>query len=481
MIVVIDSGTTTNKLLAVDKDINIIYKDQIELAIKRLPNGEILQNANEILETTKRLLNRFFTRTSTKPENVKAISLTNQRETTIIFDKDGNPIKEAISWQANHTSYITDEWRNKNLTEKVFKKTGLVINPYFSASKIKHLISDLDLEELYFGTLDTFLLYNLTKEKNYCTDITNASRTMIFNIKEEAWDLELINDFGLEGLKLPQVLANDDLFGHYEYNNYLIPIIGVIGDQQSALFGNLCTNYGDTKITYGTGCFILTNTMDKLMYSKHGLLSTIAYKIDNQTKYALEGSVFMGGSAISWIKDKFNFINHASETEKMALESDDESVYVVPAFSGLGAPHWNDKISASILGLKASSTKEDIIKATLNSIAYQVSDIIKVIASDNDILVKEISVDGGAAVNNYLMQFQADLINAKIIKFRETELTALGAAFIAGLKLGVWESLEEIRKIQTIKQIYIPSENRDKYNQLYSKWQKALEVTSLFV
>ena len=481
MIAVIDSGTTTNKLIVVDSKINIVYKDQIELGIKRLPNGEILQNANEILETTKRLLDRLFTRTKINPKDLRAISLTNQRETTTIFDKSGKPLKDAISWQANHTSYITDKWLKEGLSEKVFNKTGLIINPYFSASKIKHLSKGLNLNDVYFGTLDTFLLYNLTKEKNYYTDITNASRTMIYNIKEEKWDLELINDFGLVNLNLPKVLNNDDLFGHYEYDGILIPIIGVIGDQQSALFGNLCTTFGTTKITYGTGCFILTNTMDELKFSSHGLLSTIAWKINNKTNYALEGSVFMGGSAISWMKDKFNFINHANETEKMALESTDDSVYVVPAFSGLGAPHWNDKINASILGLKASSTKADIIKATLNSIAYQVTDIINVMNSDNNILVKEISVDGGAAVNNYLMQFQADLINAKIIKFRETELTALGAAYISGLKLGVWKSVEEIRNIQTIKQIYFPDTDRLKYNKLYKKWQKALKVTSEFI
>lgn len=484
-ILVIDQGTTSSRVLLVDKNANIVYKDYILVDLIKTEDNQILQDANEILKSVKLLIERVFINYNLNVDEIDSISITNQRETTVIWNKHTKKaVSYAISWQSNHTKYITDEWIKSGLNNTVFNKTGLLINPYFSASKIKYLFDKYNLndEDYLFGTIDSFLIYNLTKENNHYTDITNASRTMLYNIKTNNWDKELLNKFKISDKILPKVLNNDDLFGHIEINNKLIPINAVIGDQQSALFGHLCLVEGETKITYGTGSFILTNLGENLIYSKNGLLTTVAYKLNNgNINYALEGSVFMGGEAIKWMKDRLGIINHANETERMALSSKDNSVFVVPAFLGLGAPYWDSDIKGSILGLKANTNKEDIIKATLNSIAYQVTDILKVIEEESGIKIDSIKVDGGASKNNYLMKFQADLINANIIQNKESEITGLGSAFIAGLKTSFFKSKEEIRKNSKIKKVFTPTENRKEIEELYSKWKKAVEITSKFV
>lgn len=305
---------------------------------------------------------------------------------------------------------------------------------------------------------------------------------MLYNIKTNKWDKELLNRFNISENILPKVLNNDANFGHININDKLIPINAVIGDQQGALFGHLCLLEGETKITYGTGSFILTNLGENLVYSKNGLLTTIAYKLNSSNiNYALEGSVFMGGEAIKWMKDRLGLINHASETEQMAYNSIDNDVFVVPAFVGLGAPYWDSNIKGSILGLKSNTNKEDIIKATLNSIAYQVTDILKVIEEESSIKIDSIKVDGGASKNNYLMKFQSDLINANIIQNQESEITGLGSAFIAGLKTKFFKSTNDINKLSKVKRVFTPSSNRDEINKLYTKWKKAVKLTSKFV
>ena len=479
-VLVIDQGTTSSRVLLINKSTKIVYSDYIELNINQLKNGEILQNPKEILTSVNKLLTRTFQNANIKAEEVIAIGITNQRETTVIWDKLTNePISDAISWQAHHTSYITDEWINKGYKEIVKDKTGLLINPYFSASKIKHLLNNYkgSFNNLMFGTIDTYLLYNLSVERSFKTDISNASRTMLFNINENKWDDELLNLFNIPKNILPSVYSNDHLFGNYKYEDTLIPITAMIGDQQSALYGHLCLDKGETKVTYGTGCFILTNTKDELLNSNKGLISTIFYKKENgPINYAVEGSVFMGGSAIKWMRDKLNLINYAHETEQMAFESTNNNVYVVPAFVGLGAPYWDSDAKGAILGLEANSTKADIMKATLNSIAYQVTDILKIIERDHNINIKSIAVDGGASNNNYLMQFQADLINAEIVQNYESEVTGLGAAFMAGLSVGFWDSVEDIKKLTKIKKVFVPKANINEINDLYKGWLKAVEV-----
>lgn len=484
-ILVIDQGTTSSRILLVDKQTNIVYKDYIEVGLIKTKDNKILQDANEILKSIKILIKRLFNNFNIKVDEIDSISIINQRETTVIWNKHtGVPVSHAISWQSNHTKDIADKWIEEGLNNIVFNKTGLLINPYFSASKIKYLFKEHNLnnEDYLFGTIDSFLIYNLTEEKNHYTDITNASRTMLYNIKTNKWDKELLNRFNISENILPKVLNNDANFGHININDKLIPINAVIGDQQGALFGHLCLLEGETKITYGTGSFILTNLGENLVYSKNGLLTTIAYKLNSSNiNYALEGSVFMGGEAIKWMKDRLGLINHASETEQMAYNSIDNDVFVVPAFVGLGAPYWDSNIKGSILGLKSNTNKEDIIKATLNSIAYQVTDILKVIEEESSIKIDSIKVDGGASKNNYLMKFQSDLINANIIQNQESEITGLGSAFIAGLKTKFFKSTNDINKLSKVKRVFTPSNNRDEINKLYTKWKKAVKLTSKFV
>ena len=482
-LIVIDQGTTSSRVVLIDSKTKIIDQDFIEIKRKDNNNSEVLTDANEILFSVNDLLKRLFQRNNLDPKLVSSISITNQRETTVLWSaKTGKPISDAISWQSKHTNYITDKWIELGYTELVFDKTGLLINPYFSASKIKHLLinNNFDINNIKFGTIDSFLIYNLSVEKNHYTDISNASRTMLFNINNKEYDDELLELFNIPKSILPKVLSNDSLYGHYQYKDTLIPIIGVAGDQQSALFGHLCTEVGESKVTYGTGCFILTNTGDKPKYSNNGLLTTIAWDLDNKTTYAMEGSVFMGGSAVGWMKDKLNLVNHANESEAMAYESNNDNVFVVPAFVGLGAPYWDNEVQGSILGLEANTSKLDIMKATLNSIAYQVADILNLMKNDTKIDIKSIAVDGGASNNNYLMQFQSDLINVNLIQNVESEITSLGVAFMAGLKLGLWKSIEEIKNLQKIKKIFIPIVDQSKTNKLYRKWRKAVEVTRMF-
>jgi len=479
-VLVIDQGTTSSRVLVVNKKGEIVYSDYIEINIKQLKKGEVLQNPKEILSSVKNLLTRTLSNGKFHASEISSIGITNQRETTVIWDKTTNEvISDAISWQAHHTSYLTDEWIKKGYNEIVQNKTGLLINPYFSVSKIKHILSkaNVNSNNLMFGTIDTYLLYNLSVEKSFKTDVSNASRTMLYNIYENKWDDELLELFEIPKSLLPEVYPNNHLFGHYEYDNIKIPIHAMIGDQQSALFGHLCLNEGDTKVTYGTGSFILTNTGKNIVKSNKGLLSTIFYQFENEKlNYAVEGSVFMGGQAISWMKDRLNLINYAHETEQMAFDSTNDNVYVVPAFVGLGAPYWDSEAKGAILGLEANTTKADIMKATLNSIAFQVKDILKVIEDDHNIKINILKVDGGASNNNYLMQFQADLINNEIIQNKEAEITGLGAAFISGLATNFWKDFSELKKLVKIKKVYAPNKDHNYINSLYEKWIKAVNV-----
>ncbi len=482
-IIGIDQGTTSSRVVVVDRAGDVIVKEQMEVEMFEEKNGELLQHPKELVETITVLLKRIFTHHKIKPKEVAGIGITNQRETTILWNKyTKEPIYDAISWQSKHTNFITNKWIEDGLEAKVLKKTGLTINPYFSASKIVYILEKVkpDHKDILFGTVDSYIIYCLTNGKVHKTDITNASRTMLFNIFDEKWDQELLNLFKIPVEILPEVVANDHEFGYYEYDDVKIPIFGVIGDQQASLFGHQCFEKGSIKATYGTGGFLLVNTGDKPYLSDQGLLTTIAWKRENKTIYALEGSIFICGAAVQWLRDELGIIIRSSDSEKSAKKSIDNEVYVVPAFVGLGTPYWDSEVKASILGLKRKSNKDDIAKATLDSIAYQIEDVLRLIKSETKLIIKELSVDGGASENGYLMQFQSDISNIKIIRNKEVEVTALGACYIAGLKAGFWKDLKEVTLNKKIEKLYYPRMNELERARRYHNWLLAVQTTINF-
>lgn len=482
-IIAIDQGTTSSRVVVVNKEGDVLFKEGMPIGIEETKDGQILQDAQEIIDSVRVLIDRIFKRHQIDPSQVKAIGITNQRETTIMWNKHtGKVYYKVISWQSKHTIDITNKWIEMGLEDKVLSKTGLKINPYFSASKIKYILNtqNLNIDDVMFGTVDTFLLWHLTNKKVFKTDITNASRTMLYNIHEEKWDDELLEAFKIPKSILPEVVSSDDYFGDFEYNGVKIPITAMIGDQQSSLFGHQCFNSGDLKVTYGTGCFLLLNTGDEPILSKNGLLTTPAWKFNGKTTYALEGSVFMGGAIVQWLRDDLKILNNASDSERLALKSDTDDVYVVPAFVGLGTPYWDSDVRATIMGMNRKTNQFDIIKAALNSIAYQIEDVLGVLKKDTNHEINSISCDGGASRNNYLQQFQADISQLRVIQTKETEVTALGAAYMAGLKIGFWKSLTEIERNKKIKQLFYPRISPEKRNKLYGNWQKAVEATISF-
>ena len=358
-IIAIDQGTTSSRVVVVNKEGDVLFKEGMPIGIEETKDGQILQDAQEIIDSVRVLIDRIFKRHQIDPSQVKAIGITNQRETTIMWNKHtGKVYYKVISWQSKHTIDITNKWIEMGLEDKVLSKTGLKINPYFSASKIKYILNtqNLNIDDVMFGTVDTFLLWHLTNKKVFKTDITNASRTMLYNIHEEKWDDELLEAYKIPKSILPEVVSSDDYFGDFEYNGFKIPITAMIGDQQSSLFGHQCFNSGDLKVTYGTGCFLLLNTGDEPILSKNGLLTTPAWKFNGKTTYALEGSVFMGGAIVQWLRDDLKILNNASDSERLSLKSNTDDVYVVPAFVGLGTPYWDSDVRATIMGMNQNES-----------------------------------------------------------------------------------------------------------------------------
>lgn len=482
-IIAIDQGTTSSRVIVVDREGDVKHIEQMAVTINETRLGEILQDPQEIIDSVLVLLDRTFKRHQIKPDEVAAIGITNQRETTILWDKHtGKSLYHAISWQSKHTNNIIEEWIEKGYQDIISAKTGLTISPYFSASKIKYILDivNVNVSDILFGTVDTYLLWHLTNRKVHKTDITNASRTMLYNIFEQQWDDELLRLLQIPKSILPKVVANDDYFGEFTYQGISIPIYSMIGDQQSSLFGHQCFNEGDLKTTYGTGCFILVNTSFKPVISKSGLLTTPAWKINNQMTYALEGSVFMGGAIVQWLRDDLKILNSAQESESLAEKSIRDDVYVVPAFVGLGTPYWNSDVRASILGMNRKTGRNDIIKAALNSIAFQIEDVLQVLKKEFSNKINTISCDGGASRNNYLLQFQADISNMRVVQTKEAEVTALGSAYIAGLRVGFWKNIQEIERNKKIKQLFysrLPNRERER---LYLNWKKAVTATLSF-
>lgn len=482
-IIAIDQGTTSSRVVVVNKEGDVLYKEQMPVAINETRNGEILQDPQELIDSVLVLLDRTFKRHQIDPNEVCSIGITNQRETTIMWDKNtGKAFYNVISWQSKHTIDITNDWISRGYEEMVLRKTGLKINPYFSASKIKYILDVCkpNIDNVMFGTVDTYLLWHLTKRQVFKTDITNASRTLLYNIFEEKWDDEILEKFEIPKSILPEVVDTDDYFGDFEYNGVKIPISAMIGDQQSSLFGHQCFNEGDLKATYGTGCFILINTNSTPVISSSGLLTTPAWKIGGKTTYALEGSVFMAGAIVQWLRDDLKILRSANESEQMALKSNTNDIYVVPAFVGLGTPYWDSQVRASILGINRKTNQNDIIRAALNSIGYQIEDVLKILKHEMNREITSISSDGGASRNNYLLQFQADISNLRVIQTKEMEVTALGAAYIAGLKSGFWKNQQEIERNKKIKQLFYPRINENERNRLYSNWKRAVEATISF-
>jgi len=448
-------------------------------------SGWVEHDPKEIMESQLGVLDELMSKVNVKPSDIKAIGITNQRETTVVWDKKtGEPIYNAIVWQDKRTADICEHLKKTGLTEHVRKTTGLVIDSYFAGTKVKWILDNVEGArkkaengDLLMGTIDSWLVWNMTGKKNHVTDYTNASRTMVYDIVNLKWDDKMLTALGIPKLMLPEVKPSSSHFGDYELDGTKIPIAGIAGDQQAALFGQACFKKGTAKNTYGTGCFMLMNTGEKPQFSKNGLLTTIAYGLDGKVHYALEGSIFIAGAAIQWLRDGLELIDEAKETEALANSIEGENpVYVVPAFAGLGAPYWDMYARGAVFGLTRDTGKAHIAKATLEALAYQTKDILKAMEDDSGIQLKNLRVDGGACANNHLMQFQADILDSEVHRPEVIESTAMGAAFLAGIQVGLWKQ-EDVDQNRPMNRIFKPTFDRVKRKRLYTKWQKAVERT----
>lgn len=488
-ILTIDQGTTSTRAILFDKKGKKVCVKQMKFNQITPESGWVLHNPEEIYLTVLRVIKNLFNETNITPNEIDSIGITNQRETVVVWNKETNePLYPAIVWQSRQSEDICNKLIQDGYTEIIHQKTGLFINPYFSASKIKWILDKFDSDcslrnnnKLLCGTIDTYLLYRLTGGKSFKTDYTNACRTMLFNINTLKWDNELLDLFGVKESMLAEVCDSSSLFGYFNYNGVDIPITSMIGDQQSSLFGHVAFSKGSTKVTYGTGCFMLLNTKDEKIFSQKGLLTTIAYKLGDEICYALEGSVFVAGSAIQWLRDGLKIISSSSQSEEAAtLVSDSLGVYFVPAFVGMGTPYWDNKSRGAIFGLSRGTTKEHLIRATLEAIAYEALDVLEVMEEEASLTIPEISVDGGAAINNFLIQFESDITNRRLIRPQELETTALGATYLAGLYTGFFKNLEEIEKLHEVDKLFMPNMDNEKRSYLVEGWKIAVKATQTF-
>jgi len=484
-ILALDQGTTSSRAIIFNKVGEIISVAQKEFKQYFPHSGWVEHDPNEIWSTQIGVAAEAITKAGLSVHQIAAIGITNQRETTVIWDRNtGQPLYNAIVWQDRRTAAYCDQLKEEGKSELIQQKTGLIIDAYFSATKAKWILDHIEgarekavKGELCFGTIDTWLLWKLTNGKVHATDVTNASRTMLCNIQTLQWDGELQDIFDIPGNMLPQIRSSCEVYGHTQ--NVLtatnIPISGIAGDQQAALFGQMCIHPGMVKNTYGTGCFMLMNTGEKAVISKNQLLTTVAWKIGNITHYALEGSVFIAGAVVQWLRDELRIIRSSSEIETIAKEvTDTDGVYIVPAFAGLGAPYWNQHARGTITGISRGTSRAHIARAALESIAYQTVDVLKAMEADAGIGIQELRVDGGATVNNFLMQFQSDVLNCKVIRPAITETTALGAAYLAGLAIGYWENIDAIKNQWSVEQSFEPTLDEKTREQLYNGWKKAV-------
>ena len=485
-IMALDAGTTSNRCILFDKKGKICSVAQREFTQYFPQPGWVEHDAEEIWASMLGVAVEAMNKIGATADEIAAIGITNQRETAIVWDKNtGEPVCHAIVWQCRRTSGYCDFLKEKGLTEKFRAKTGLVIDAYFSGTKVKWILDNIpgareraEKGELLFGTVETWLIWKLTKGVVYVTDYSNASRTMLFNINTLEWDDEILAELDIPKCMLPTVKPSSCIYG-YSDASFLggqIPIAGAAGDQQAALFGQTCFTPGEAKNTYGTGCFLLMNTGEKPVFSNNGLVTTIAWGLDGKVTYALEGSIFVAGAAIQWLRDEMRFIDSSAESEMMAMQVEDTNgCYVVPAFTGLGAPHWEQYARGTIVGLTRGVNKYHIIRATLDSIAYQVNDVLSAMKTDSGIQLSALKVDGGASANNFLMQTQADIINAPVNRPQCVETTAMGAAYLAGLAVGYWESKEEVIRNCTIGRTFKPTIEKEKREIMIKGWNKAVK------
>lgn len=488
----IDQGTTSTRALLIDKEGKIAASNQREFTQHFPRSGWVEHNANEIWSSVLSVVAGVMIENNITPAEIDSIGITNQRETAVVWDKHtGLPIYNAIVWQSRQTADICFDLKEQGYETLFREKTGLLIDPYFSGTKIKWILDNVDgakekadSGDLLFGTIDSWIIWKFTEGATHVTDYTNASRTLLYNIYELKWDEELLSILNIPAHMLPEVKSSSEVYGYTtksHFFGYNIPIAGIAGDQQAALFGQTCFNEGDAKNTYGTGCFLLLNTGEEPTSSSNGLLTTIAVGINGKVNYALEGSIFVAGSAIQWLRDSLEFFSDSKTSERYALEVDSSAgVYVVPAFTGLGAPYWDSEARGAMFGLSRGATKAHISRATLEAVAYQTKDVLDAMQLDADIKIDRLRVDGGASANNFLMQFQSDILQTKVERPEILESTALGAAYLSGLATGFFESQEALQELSKTDSTFTPLMGDDKRESLYSGWQSAVRATQMF-
>ena len=486
-ILALDQGTTSSRAIVFDKDGLIVGTSQKEFTQIYPKAGWVEHDAMEIWGTQSGVAREVLEKTGVRPEEIAAIGVTNQRETTVVWDKvTGKPIYNAIVWQCRRTAAICDELKAKGWEEKIKQKTGLVIDAYFSGTKIKWILDNVEgareraeKGELLFGNIDTWLIWNLTRGKVFVTDYSNASRTLLYNIKELKWDKEILEELDIPMSMLPEVKPSSCIYGYTDpqtFGGAEIPIAGDAGDQQAALFGQACYEPGMAKNTYGTGCFMLMNTGEKPIESKNGLITTIAWGIGEKVVYSLEGSIFIAGASIQWLRDELKLVYDAAQSEYYAnLVDDTHGVYVVPAFTGLGAPYWDMYARGAVFGLTRGTKREHLVRATLESIAYQTKDVLEAMQEDSGITLKTLKVDGGASANNFLMKFQADILGVPVRRPQVLETTALGAAYLAGLAVGFWKGQDEIKDKWAEDKEFTSSMKEEDRIKKYRGWKKAVK------
>ncbi|MDN3019108.1 glycerol kinase GlpK [Paenibacillus sp. BSR1-1] len=488
----LDQGTTSSRAIIFNKKGEVVYSAQKEFTQYFPKPGWVEHDANEIWGSILSVIASCLSESGISAGQIAGIGIANQRETTVVWDKQtGNPVYHAIVWQSRQTASICEELKQAGLEEKIRQKTGLLIDAYFSGTKIKWILDHVEgarekaeRGELLFGTIDTWLIWKLSGGKAHVTDYSNASRTLLYNIHELKWDKEMLEALGIPESMLPEVKPSSEIYANtidYHFFGKEVPIAGAAGDQQAALFGQACFEEGMAKNTYGTGCFMLMNTGESGIKSDQSLLTTIAWGLDGKVTYALEGSIFVAGSAIQWLRDGMRMIKEAADTESYASKvQSTEGVYVVPAFVGLGTPYWDSDVRGAVFGLTRGTSKEHFIRATLESLAYQTKDVLAAMEKDSGISLKALRVDGGAVKNNFLTQFQSDLLNVPVERPVVNETTALGAAYLAGLAVGYWSSKEEIATQWQIDRTFEAEMNENQRNALYEGWQKAVKAAMAF-
>ena len=484
----LDQGTTSSRAILFDKSGAIIGVAQKEFTQIYPKPGWVEHNAEEIWESQLEVLKAVLLENRVKPEQIAGIGITNQRETTVVWDRHtGKPIYNAIVWQSRQTIDICNQLKEQGFEQTVREKTGLLIDAYFSGTKVAWMLDHVEgarekaeRGDLLFGTIDTWLIWKLTNGNVHVTDYSNASRTLMFNIHTLEWDDELLAMLNVPKAMLPRVCPSSELYGYTDEKVFQvqIPIAGIAGDQQAALFGQACFSEGAAKNTYGTGCFMLMNTGEKAVASKNGLLTTIAWGVDGKVEYALEGSIFVAGAAIQWLRDGLKLLQKSSDSEKHAMAVDStDGVYMVPAFVGLGAPYWDMEARGAIFGLTRGTTEDHLIRAALESLAYQTRDVLEAMEADSGIKLQKLAVDGGAVANNFLMQFQSDILATEVERPRVNETTALGAAYLAGLAVGYWNSKEDIVHNKVVERSFVPDLAEEKRQELYEGWKQAVQAT----